>query len=99
MTRPLPLSSYGDCEDAFTKALDAPNGVRLRFAREGLAIRFRQRLHKYRVLMREHNAEVYPRDNPNHGASPFDSVMVRHVPGDSFLDLSIADLSYQVEEL
>lgn len=81
MTKPKPISSYKDCEEHYERALESPKGIEIKFEQRWQATRYRARLHKYRVLLRAQNEEVYPFDHPMHGSTPYEN-LIASIPKD-----------------
>lgn len=98
MTRALPISAYTDCEEAYERAMASANGITLTFARPGLAVRFRQKLHKYRVLLRDASLLTYPEGHPQRGLCAYDNITCKHIPGEATLRLQVEDLTFTVTE-
>ena len=77
MTVSTSRRAYADCYDLFDRALAAPLGIRNRCTDPGQANHLRVRLHQARILLRRESLSIYAEEDPNHGASPYDSLMVR----------------------
>lgn len=69
--------SYSDCFELMDRALEDPRGVRVKFPDEGGANYFRLRLHSARKIDRQDNCEIYPKDHPMYGQSPYDQLIAR----------------------
>ena len=74
MSLPNSLLSYQDCLDVFERAVETPEGIRVRFSSSDDATHFRMRLHQCRRLQREQNAETYEEGHPMCGKSLFDGL-------------------------
>lgn len=74
------LLSYQDCLEAMDQALADSQGGRVRFPDRSAALHFRSRCHYARKLHRRKNAQVYPVDHPQHGASHYDELVLREQP-------------------
>ena len=79
MTVSTSRRAYQDCYDYFDRALaaEAKLGIRIKQADPGQANHLRVRLHQARILLRRESLSIYAEEDPNHGASPYDSLMVR----------------------
>jgi hypothetical protein len=77
MSLPTTLDSYDDCTDFFDRALADPFGIRIAFTDSGQAALFCMRMHQCRALHRALHRRLYPDDDPRHGRTEFDRLMVR----------------------
>ena len=77
MTVSTSRRAYKDCYDLFDRALAAPCDIRNRCTDPGQANHLRVRLHQARILLRRESLSIYAEEDPNHGASPYDSLIVR----------------------
>ena len=71
MSLPTSRQSYGDCYDAFDRALEDTKGIRIRVADWEAAFVLRQRLHYARSIHRKDNLIAYEEGHAMHGASPY----------------------------
>lgn len=76
----MPLSnsllSYVDCQQALEKAMASDLGVVVQFTESGKAYSFSQRCNKFKQIFRKTTMENLPKDDPNYGTSPYDSIRV-----------------------
>lgn len=79
MSLPASIRSYPDCQQLFELAASDPKGARACMGTYEAAIGMRTRLHKFRVLDREANADIYPRGDPKHAVSLYDEYVVQIV--------------------
>lgn len=77
MSLPTSLSAYRDCQELYDKAGEGSKGARAKLATEEQCIGLRTRLHYFRKLDREANAEIYPQGHSQHGQSPYDDYVVQ----------------------
>lgn len=73
MTAPKSLDAYNDCEEYFERAAKSEKGIAATMASPGLAVKFRQKMNAYRVLLRKKAKEIYPPDHGSYGTSPYDA--------------------------
>lgn len=101
MTVSTSRKAYKDCYDLFDRALAAPLGIRNRCTDPGQANHLRVRLHQARILLRRESLSIYAEEDPNHGASPYDSLIVRikDVDGHWWVYLEPRMMNGVVEEL
>ncbi len=64
--------SYGDCFDLLDRACADAKGMRVKFSTFAAAQAFRMRMYGARQIDREDNKQVYSKDHPMHGRSPYD---------------------------
>jgi len=76
MKDPISQPQAFDMADFFEKALASPKGFAIKLSSRAAAIKLRQKLNSHRVSIRERNKAVYPLDNPMHGKSPYDGLIV-----------------------
>ena len=69
--------AYDDAFECYERALKDEFGIRIRFESEADALHFRARLNTARSLDRKDNREIYSREHPMHGVSPYDRVVCR----------------------
>lgn len=77
MSLPITRQAYADCEAIFERASLAPHGIRIRQASYGYAVMLRMRMHKFRTILRELNAQTYEIGHKMYAASEFDNFSVR----------------------
>lgn len=79
MTVSTSPSAYSDCFDLLDAALARPTGVRFspREGSRGAAHSLITRLNYARTLSRDEARRIYPSDDPRHGVSPYDPLIVR----------------------
>lgn len=77
MTLPPSLRAYEDCRQLYEAASADPKGARACLGTRESAIQMRTRMHYFRKLDRDANAETYPVGDPMHGASAFDDFVIR----------------------
>jgi hypothetical protein len=77
MTLPKSLRSYDNEKTIFDGAFENGGRARVICKSLGQAVNIRARLHRFRALDRDSNAEIYPADHPMHGASIYDNLLVR----------------------
>ena len=80
MSLPNSLRAYEDCKALFEAALADPKGARALGGTYEACLRLRTRMHYYRKLDRDANAEVYAVDHPMHGHSIYDPYVCQIVP-------------------
>lgn len=71
------LRAYTDCEKLYQAALADPKGARCRIGTQEACINMRTRMHYFRKLDREANADTYPKGHGLHGTSIYDPYVVR----------------------
>lgn len=71
------LASYPDVAALLDKALASTKGLRLTFETPAKATFNRGRINAYRARVRLQNMKVYPAEDPMHGATPYDSLMIK----------------------
>jgi len=78
------IFAYDDARELFEKALEriaeGGNGIKVRLDNRSAAVRLRHRMNKFRTQDRSANAQVYPEEDPNHGASVYDKLQLRIPP-------------------
>lgn len=73
--------AFSDVHEVLERALSAPKGIRIPCSSRSAAITLRARSNYYRKLDRVRNRETYPeKDHPMHGASVYDSLVLRIPP-------------------
>lgn len=72
--------AFSDVEELFERALAAPNGIKIAQSSRSAAVVLRSRFNYYRKLNRKANADTYPRDHTLHGASAYDTLVLRIPP-------------------
>ena len=77
MSLPTSIDAYDAELDYFQQAFDDPDGIRLSFTTYGEANLFVMRMHQARALQRQLHRRLYTSDDPKHGRSEFDRLMVR----------------------
>lgn len=83
MTSPRSLGAYSDCEEYFEKAAASANGLAVSLEDPGMAVKFRQKMNAYRVLLRKQSKQIRPADDPQYGVSPYDAFELSLDPEDS----------------
>lgn len=69
--------SYLDCFEIFDRAIDDPQGLRIRLDSINDATFLRMRMHTARKLDRKRNEEIYEPGEPMHGCSVYDKLILR----------------------
>jgi hypothetical protein len=77
MAMPTSLRAYSDCQELYEAAARDPKGARACLGTYEAAIGMRTRMHYFRKLDREANAETYDSGHPMHGVSTFDEYVVQ----------------------
>lgn len=77
MSLPASIRAYPDCAELFELAAKDPKGARACLGTRDAAIHMRTRMHYFRSLDRQANAEVYPQGDPMHGVSLYDELVVQ----------------------
>lgn len=76
----MPLSNnpatYEDIRAALDQALASPKGIKITVKDSGAAVHYRHRCYKYRVMDREENSRILPRDHPLYNRSAYDVLVV-----------------------
>lgn len=67
-------ASYADVREALDKALEAPNGIRVRSTEPS---QLRQRIYSFRKMDREASRHTYPEGDHRHGISIYDTLNVK----------------------
>ncbi len=80
MSLPHSLRAYEDCRSLYEAASADPKGARARLGTYDACINMRTRMHYFRKLDRDANAETYPRGDPMHGVSSYDDYVCRIIP-------------------
>lgn len=69
--------AYEDVFKVLDRAIEAPNGIRIKFAKRGDALRFRMRINYGRNLDRKTNRENFEIGHPMFGRSLYDGITVQ----------------------
>lgn len=77
MSLPTSLRAYEDCRDLYDAASADHKGARACLGTYEACINMRTRMHYFRKLDREANADTYPQGNPMHGVSTFDDFAIQ----------------------
>jgi hypothetical protein len=101
------IFSYQDIRELFDRALMSERGLRVRLKTKGAANNLRQRMSYYRQLDRRENKKVYTENDPMHGRSQYDILILKLTepdPGDTengaYLDITKGSIeNFQTEEL
>lgn len=94
-----PLSSE-DIRETFNRALESEKGIRVRCKSSAEATNLRSRMNKWRKTDREASRLVYPEDDPRHGVSIYDRIIICKDRESSELRLEISSASrFDIEEL
>lgn len=80
MSMPNSLLAYQDCRQLFEAAAADPKGARACLGQESSCIHMRTRMHYFRAMDRNANAETYPKGHPMHGVSVYDELVVQIFP-------------------
>ena len=80
MTAAKSRGSYKDCEDYFERAIEAPRGIAVTFEDKARATAFTHRMNTFRSLCRRDTKAVYSPDDPRHGTSMYDPLMISRDP-------------------
>lgn len=99
MTTSISRAAYSDCFDLFDRALANPDGIRYRCPTHGKANHLKTRLHYARVLDRREKMEIYLPDDPSHGVSPYDSLVVSVAHDDQWVYIQPRTMEGEIEEL
>lgn len=73
MTPPKSLGAYTDCEEYFEKAAASEKGIGLTLETPGMALRFRQKMNSYRIVLRKQSKAIYEIGEPKYNTSPYDA--------------------------
>jgi hypothetical protein len=76
MSLPTHIGAYDDCRDIFERATLDPKGARAKAGTREAAVALRTRLHYFRTLDRQANADIYDAGHPMHGRSLYDGFLV-----------------------
>lgn len=74
--------AYIDCYEIMERAMANGKGCRVKFKDLNECFSFRSRMHYARRVNREDNAKVYGPDEPLHGRSAFDRLIISISPTD-----------------
>jgi len=77
MSLPTSLRAYEDCKTLYEAATNDPKGVRAKLGLYESCINMRTRMHYFRKLDREANANTYPVDHHMHGVSVYDDFVIQ----------------------
>lgn len=77
MSLPNSLRAYADCQQLYEAAVADPKGARACLGTHDACVGMRTRMHYFRKLDREANAETYPIGDPMHGASAYDDFVIQ----------------------
>lgn len=77
MSLPTSLRAYADCQKLFESATADPKGARACLGAYEACVNMRTRMHYFRSLDRDSNANIYPKDHPMHGVSAYDDYVVQ----------------------
>lgn len=77
MSLPTSIRAYEDCRELFEAAAADPKGARACVGTYDAAINMRTRLHYFRKLDANANAETYPEGHPNHATSVYYTYVVK----------------------
>ena len=80
MSLPTSLRSYIDCQKVFEAAVADPKGARVCLGTYDACINMRSRMHYFRKLDRNANADTYPEGHPMHGVSAYDDFVIQIRP-------------------
>lgn len=80
MSLPTSLKAYEDCRQLYEAASQDPKGARACLGPYEACVNMRTRMHYYRKLEREANAQVYPKGDPNWGTSVYDEYVIQIIP-------------------
>lgn len=73
MTAPKSLAAYEDCEKLFEQAAETEKGIAVVLETAGMAVKFRQKMNAYRVLLRKQSKLLREPTDPQYGMSPYDA--------------------------
>ena len=90
--------SYTDVVKQLDQALASPRGIKFSLGSTGEAVNFKQRIYKFRLLDRRHNAAIYPDHDSRHGTSTYDTLRVRQEGATIILE-KMDTISMEIEEL
>jgi hypothetical protein len=93
------ITSYVDIRGALDKALESEKGVRLRFPDAKAAMTFKGRVHSLRFLDRKENKKIYPPDDPMHGRSVYDPLMVKTEDPVTVAIVKLEGVEFDLEEI
>ncbi len=82
MTAPKSIAAYGDCEEYFEKAASSEKGIAVTVNSPGMAVKFRQKMNAYRVLLRKQSRALHELNDPRHGTCPYDAYELSIDPED-----------------
>lgn len=77
MSLPNSLRAYADCLALYDAAIADPKGARACLGTQEACINMRTRMHYYRKLDRDANADLYKPGEPMHGVSVYDDYVLQ----------------------
>jgi hypothetical protein len=78
MTLPNHIGAYDFELEHFDRAVEDPTGIRVHFGKDSAKAKvFQLRLHQARALDRQKARRMYPSNDPRHGASIYDPLIVK----------------------
>lgn len=80
MSLPNSLRAYADCVTLYDRAMADEKGARACLGTYEACLNMRTRMHYYRNLDRQANANTYPPDHPSHGTSAYDDLVIQIFP-------------------
>ena len=80
MSLPTSLRAYEDCRKLYEAATQDPKGARACLGTYESCVNMRTRMHYFRALDRDANANMYPGDHPMHGVSAYDDYVIQIMP-------------------
>lgn len=80
MSLPTSLRAYEDCRKLYEAAAADPKGARACLGTHESCINMRTRMHYFRSLDRDANAQMYPSGHHMHGVSAYDDYVIQIMP-------------------
>lgn len=69
--------AYADIREILDQALTAPRSIQFEMSSDKAAMRWVSRANSFRVVERKQNCAVYPEGHSMHGASVFDTLLIK----------------------
>jgi hypothetical protein len=70
------IAAFEDLRPHYNRALQSPNGIRIRCASSGAAVSMRARFYTLRKLEREASVDLFPPEHPLRGLSPYENLSI-----------------------
>ena len=94
-------AAYSDCEELLDKVLEKGR-LRVGYTTKGEAQQLYTRLQYFRVLDREETTRIYEPDDPRHGVSAYDPLIIRapkNMLGEWWVLIEPRQITGRIEEL